>query len=724
MAKSLPESPVWEDSIFQLETDTPVLGGADGPDNWQAQQLANRTQYLKQYIEALSSGETPYTNEAAAQQAISAGKISEGAKFSVRSDDTFIWVLEYQNISGTATQTGKTLPSSEFVMLVAKGLNLANADIVKILNRITPLDTLISDKIDLAFTSSAGPVESAMALDKNWGLMLAGLEKPLQDYVIGVIPDSLKNRFPGVLWGVIHLQTRQGLILLMENGDLHIPGVDGPLQDALGLSAATIKMVDGKPALFWHGQRVWNEHYVTSATPVSDSGVLFNYEQSDGSGHSGLMFIPSLREVPVTTAYILIYICLGQSLGAAFDKPGQNIKVWGAEAEFRGRCMSPSGRADGNSAPYSPTDLDRITDNNYNFDRQGHNLPLQNCLMYDMKSAGLDLPSIINAPCNAGGQPLSGISKGTFSYTKSLKYIERSVQFAQGIGKPYQADFILFEHGETDNDNGNCRNPGDYRTLLVPYFTDCFHDFKNILSQQKNPTIVIGQVGSRINTKAGSVDPEGNPTGESEIVQPYSVTATDQLDYVRQHSTDAIMYGSKYVLNHLYNDGSLSHLNQFGKVLQGEYAEQAIFWHIYDPVKKGTWRSNRVKSITVSGNVITYTRHVPYPPLVLDSEFIGDCPGKGHSLELGSATVELVELVGADTVKITLDQAPSQTDHLLIGFTNTTPANNGNIYPVVCIRDSSTKVSRKVMRNGAAFPLYNWAVLERVALDGSFTDTL
>ncbi|PNH90835.1 hypothetical protein C1M56_00865 [Vibrio diazotrophicus] len=46
----------WEDEIYQLETTDPVEGGADGIDNKQAKQLANRTQFLKSKFD---SGETP-----------------------------------------------------------------------------------------------------------------------------------------------------------------------------------------------------------------------------------------------------------------------------------------------------------------------------------------------------------------------------------------------------------------------------------------------------------------------------------------------------------------------------------------------------------------------------------------------------------------------------------------------------------------------------------------
>jgi len=37
----------WEEGIYQLETDDPVLGGEDGIDNLQAKQLGNRTKWLK-----------------------------------------------------------------------------------------------------------------------------------------------------------------------------------------------------------------------------------------------------------------------------------------------------------------------------------------------------------------------------------------------------------------------------------------------------------------------------------------------------------------------------------------------------------------------------------------------------------------------------------------------------------------------------------------------------
>ncbi|MGP3283879.1 phage tail protein [Serratia bockelmannii] len=48
---NLPETPQWEDGVYQIEVSDPVLGGPDGISNRQAKQLASRTSYLKQKVE-------------------------------------------------------------------------------------------------------------------------------------------------------------------------------------------------------------------------------------------------------------------------------------------------------------------------------------------------------------------------------------------------------------------------------------------------------------------------------------------------------------------------------------------------------------------------------------------------------------------------------------------------------------------------------------------------
>lgn len=56
---NLPETPVWETGIYQLEETDPVQGGLNGIDNQQGKQLANRTAWLKSQVETLGTGKQP-----------------------------------------------------------------------------------------------------------------------------------------------------------------------------------------------------------------------------------------------------------------------------------------------------------------------------------------------------------------------------------------------------------------------------------------------------------------------------------------------------------------------------------------------------------------------------------------------------------------------------------------------------------------------------------------
>ncbi|HCD8362000.1 TPA: SGNH/GDSL hydrolase family protein, partial [Klebsiella quasipneumoniae] len=107
------EKKQWENGVSLLRRSDKVEGGVGGKANEQAQQLANRTQYLKDQLESynqlIKSGEIPFSTEDEAKAAISAGKIPEGARFSVRSQDSRVWVEEFTNTGGKPVATGKKI---------------------------------------------------------------------------------------------------------------------------------------------------------------------------------------------------------------------------------------------------------------------------------------------------------------------------------------------------------------------------------------------------------------------------------------------------------------------------------------------------------------------------------------------------------------------------------------------------------------------------------------
>ncbi|WP_195904089.1 hypothetical protein, partial [Serratia marcescens] len=558
-----------------------------------------------------------------------------------------------------------------------------------------------------------------ITIDDDGAMNIVGMDDALQDRVSSLCSSTFSRRIVGFQYVVLADDLKSALLAIDDDGGFYIPGIEGPLQDNLGESLATIKTENGVPAAAWRGNVVWSERPVLTAQKLTSTGFIFSYVPGgEATAGNGVKYEPSIREMPIDANEVHGGGSGGQSLNT--PKDGAGINIVNRDPAFRGRVLvGANGRPEGGGMdPVSESDLSTLNDAQYPAAgwRQGNVLPMYYAILH--QNPGNQV--FIHAPFAAGGRSFAEISKGTIPYQNSLEFVQLGKNASDGVGKRYTFKFMTFEHGETDNDNGSSQNPGDYLAKMTPYFSGMQVDFKAITGQTENFAEVVGQVGSRINTKNQQVDDQGNPIGEPVIVQPYSVTATDQLTYVRQNAAKAIMYGPKYPLNWLYNDATLSHLNAAGKVLQGEYAAQAIYWHLYDPVKKGTWTGLKARSLSVNGSTIDIVFDVPYPPLVVDTTTIADCPGQGFSLQDASAEVQSVVVIASNTIRLNLNQSPAVTDHLLIGFTNTVPATQDFVYPLVCLRDSSTQTSRWITKNNQPFPLYNWACLDRLPLNGAF----
>lgn len=106
----------WENDIPLITRSDKVAGGKEGLVNIQTEKLVNRTEFLRDKIDATSSliksGDMPYASEAAAQKAIDEGIIPADGLFSVRSENPLLWCAEYKNISGVPVPTGKNIASS------------------------------------------------------------------------------------------------------------------------------------------------------------------------------------------------------------------------------------------------------------------------------------------------------------------------------------------------------------------------------------------------------------------------------------------------------------------------------------------------------------------------------------------------------------------------------------------------------------------------------------
>lgn len=153
---NLPENAVYEPGIFQLEKTTPPLGGvpvyngntpSDGHANIQAQQLANRTSYLKAITDDLDQRLTDVVSVSAGiYPDVDAGvaATANGGYFNVPSTDPNEYIILYQNVGGTAVEISRS-PSSGRVDSVDADLQQTKATVDSLQSSVDTTSTRITE---------------------------------------------------------------------------------------------------------------------------------------------------------------------------------------------------------------------------------------------------------------------------------------------------------------------------------------------------------------------------------------------------------------------------------------------------------------------------------------------------------------------------------------------------------------------------------------------------
>jgi hypothetical protein len=104
---NITENPTFEPVIHEIGTGEPVLGGPGGNSNVQAQQLANRTQWLKAAIDSLESGGGPFDFNASSGNLPTGGSDGAGVAGIRRKDQYFVTVPG--TVSSVTLQVGDVL---------------------------------------------------------------------------------------------------------------------------------------------------------------------------------------------------------------------------------------------------------------------------------------------------------------------------------------------------------------------------------------------------------------------------------------------------------------------------------------------------------------------------------------------------------------------------------------------------------------------------------------
>ena len=278
----------------------------------------------------------------------------------------------------------------------------------------------------------------------------------------------------------------------------------------------------------------------------------------------------------------------------------------------------------------------------------------------------------------AGGNPLSSLGRYRQNYEKAMALLLYARRRATDQGGSYKLYDVSWIQGEADHSTAT------YATDLVAFRANLNTDVKTI-TKQTNDVYLIGDQ------------------------KPVPTIALQQI--AAQAADTKIRYACP--LYHLPHDVDGIHLTAIGSKVLGAYIGLAR----HKLINEGntSWLPLIPVSTSIAGAVVDVT-YAPVGNLVFDTTTVPAQTNKGFYLFTsgGSAiTINNVEIVGGNVVRITAASAVSAGSILHVGFVSATRT---TINAEVCnLRDSQGDT---VVFNGGglSYPMHNWALMTKSTL--------
>jgi hypothetical protein len=288
------------------------------------------------------------------------------------------------------------------------------------------------------------------------------------------------------------------------------------------------------------------------------------------------------------------------------------------------------------------------------------------------------------------GQPMTVIDKGATEVTNGATSMGRAYaatlfeaaaisRLAAAQNKTYGIGAIIITHGESDSGNAN------YEEDLFQLWSDYNIDLPPLTGQTASAKIPM--FVSQQNAVPSGMASAGQGSGSS--IAQWKVGVT--------HPGDIVCIGPKYQYPYLPDSSGYIHLSASGYEQLGEKYGQVFFERV---VLGRDWQPLQPTSAEVSGKEITVHFHVPVPPLVWNDAYppphAAFTPewalGRGFEVRAANApaTIDAVEIVGVDAVKITCRNDLSGS-LVMVGYAATTdgmPMAGNGTYRWGHLRDS------------------------------------
>jgi hypothetical protein len=647
-----------------------------------------------------------YLTVSAAQVAITAGTIPNNGLFGVNSSLPNNYIDQYQNVSGTATATGKSYPSSTYVASLASQTTALN-NVVNVAGagHLTGWQMLLTD-----ITGNAG----LLGVDDGGGVFIPGVNGNVQSYLSCLYSNSLSATVSGYHYVFLTGDGKTAVAAIDSNGYLWLAGMASSVQTTIAniISGASTSLLrpdgTGKNALYssqLSTTPLWSYFPVVSAQNVTTTGISFTYNMA---GTLKTALIPtiavnnseSIREINSTSLTMDFFAGRGQSL-----RVGAYGSTISPIASMIGNCLMFSGAGKDRGAsidgPVTDATLGALCDGYIIANRNNCQIPAVVTILSKNQSRGTTLPIIVSRMDAHASYAYNSLAKGTQVYIDGITAFTSFCSRATSIGKLPICKLIGFTHGEADS-NVTGLASGTYLGYLTQWANDTQSDMMAISGQTYLPWLDVDQLGSLTNTSV-----------ISGVTQSGYTVAIDQWMFTKTRA-EAFMSVPKWYLNRLYPYDQL-HLINLGYLILGEYQGLAEDWTIYNRTDNpsGT-KFTPVQPVSISKtNATTFniTFSSPYG-LPLQIKSVGGlmAPNLGCKLLNGSANIVSASQTSNFVFTFVTDVAPTVGDYFSFGCNSTD--NGVNSYPMINIFDTSTTVSRY----DPTFTMLNPCVVSQIAV--------
>lgn len=645
---NLQESPVWVDGIYQLTDETPVLGAQEnvpgnGPSNVQAEQLANRTLYLKAFMESIADGKE-YTffktvsdpdGTLAGLQATENGKVFRVAQ---GGGDTLAFRY-YVNRIGVAVEIADLIGRGSITSNIRTFSTLPIAE-----NELSVGNILSGAKVYVQNDNDPSLADEYTNIDN--ALVLTGRAIPSLEFVnlvssslADLVPfASLASGFKGSSLYPIALSGERNIILGYDEKSQSVKGLDvqSALQYTSDMSGLGFSRFKGNASGIIPIIGGSNNNIVLGYDTVKEELVGLFPESTLDVSPGALPFKVS----KVATNFILAY---GQSLSTgvraqsviSLTQPYSNITF---SSGVRGNggiftAVKPLVEDDAKPTPDGESDAaETVCSGTANY---------ASLAMY--RENGV-LPSdhvIFCSTAGHGAYTIAQLAKGSAWYNSQFL---NHLNGARNLNHDIALHAIAWLQGETDSNNTSYTKAAHLAALLKLQ-SDITTDAQSTTGQDSPVMFLTYQHSSRVKT--------------NDAVPLAILEACETSDYF-------YFVAPTYAFPH-YTDGL--HLLAVGYKWIGAYYGRAYKQAVIDGIKP---LAIMPKGATWHGNQVTVRFDVPVPPLVLDATNLAPTKDSGFAVSAGGVaqTISAVEVLNGDTVVITLDSAITSVPQVRYAFDN------------------------------------------------------